>query len=145
MQRNFLQAMILKILAYRASLTARYRWFSIKKAGERAIGSVLASDAFFPFPDSIQAASQAGVVAIIQPGGSRRDDDVIAALRAYAQAMPSYDSVSRMPSTCLSAILAGDLRSRNADPAFVHDRAGALAVQSKVPDQAASRSASTSR
>lgn len=60
---------------------------SIKKAGERAIGSVLASDAFFPFPDSIQAASQAGVVAIIQPGGSRRDDDVIAACDRHNIAM----------------------------------------------------------
>lgn len=52
---------------------------AIRKAGERAAGSVLASDAFFPFPDSIEAASQAGVMGIIQPGGSRRDDEVIAA------------------------------------------------------------------
>jgi phosphoribosylaminoimidazolecarboxamide formyltransferase/IMP cyclohydrolase len=52
---------------------------AIEKAGERSIGSVLASDAFFPFPDSIEAAAKAGVVAIIQPGGSRRDDEVIAA------------------------------------------------------------------
>lgn len=52
---------------------------AIKKAGDRAVGSVLASDAFFPFPDSIQAAAKAGVVAVIQPGGSRKDDDVIAA------------------------------------------------------------------
>ncbi len=60
---------------------------SIKKAGERASGSVLASDAFFPFPDSIHAAAQAGVVAIIQPGGSRRDDDVIAACDKHGIAM----------------------------------------------------------
>ncbi len=52
---------------------------AIKKAGERAGGSVLASDAFFPFADSIHAAAAAGVAAIIQPGGSRRDDEVIAA------------------------------------------------------------------
>ncbi|MEM6689693.1 MAG: bifunctional phosphoribosylaminoimidazolecarboxamide formyltransferase/IMP cyclohydrolase [Planctomycetota bacterium] len=52
---------------------------SIEKAGDRAHGSVLASDAFFPFPDSIEAAAAAGVVAIIQPGGSRRDDEVIEA------------------------------------------------------------------
>jgi phosphoribosylaminoimidazolecarboxamide formyltransferase/IMP cyclohydrolase len=52
---------------------------AIRKAGERAAGSVLASDAFFPFPDSIEAAAEAGVIAIIQPGGSRRDDEVIAA------------------------------------------------------------------
>ncbi len=52
---------------------------AIDKAGDRAAGSVLASDAFFPFPDSIEAAADAGVVAIIQPGGSRRDDEVVAA------------------------------------------------------------------
>jgi len=52
---------------------------SIKKAAERAAGSVLASDAFFPFPDSIERAAAAGVTAIIQPGGSRNDDKVIAA------------------------------------------------------------------
>ncbi|MGI9472264.1 MAG: bifunctional phosphoribosylaminoimidazolecarboxamide formyltransferase/IMP cyclohydrolase [Rubripirellula sp.] len=52
---------------------------AIDKAGERSKGSVLASDAFFPFPDSIEAAAEAGVVAIIQPGGSRRDDEVIEA------------------------------------------------------------------
>jgi phosphoribosylaminoimidazolecarboxamide formyltransferase/IMP cyclohydrolase len=52
---------------------------AIKKAGDRIRGSVLASDAFFPFADSIQQAAAAGVSAIIQPGGSRRDDDVIAA------------------------------------------------------------------
>jgi phosphoribosylaminoimidazolecarboxamide formyltransferase/IMP cyclohydrolase len=52
---------------------------AIKKAGTKACGATLASDAFFPFPDSIYAAADAGVGAIIQPGGSRRDDDVIAA------------------------------------------------------------------
>ncbi|MFO7904435.1 MAG: bifunctional phosphoribosylaminoimidazolecarboxamide formyltransferase/IMP cyclohydrolase [Planctomycetota bacterium] len=50
---------------------------SIRKAGDRASGCVLASDAFFPFPDSIQKAADAGIVAVIQPGGSRRDDEVI--------------------------------------------------------------------
>lgn len=52
---------------------------AIRKAGDRAVGSVLSSDAFFPFPDSIQHAAQAGIAAIIQPGGSKRDDEVIAA------------------------------------------------------------------
>lgn len=52
---------------------------ALEKAGERARGAVLASDAFFPFDDSIHAAAAAGVSAIIQPGGSRRDDEVIAA------------------------------------------------------------------
>lgn len=52
---------------------------AIQKAGDRGAGSILASDAFFPFPDSIDLAAKAGIVAIIQPGGSRKDDDVIAA------------------------------------------------------------------
>jgi phosphoribosylaminoimidazolecarboxamide formyltransferase / IMP cyclohydrolase len=56
---------------------------SIEKAGERAQGSVLASDAFFPFPDSIDIAAAAGVIAIIQPGGSRKDDEVTAACNKY--------------------------------------------------------------
>ena len=52
---------------------------AIKKAGDRCDGAVLASDAFFPFPDSIERAAEVGILAIVQPGGSRRDDDVIAA------------------------------------------------------------------
>jgi phosphoribosylaminoimidazolecarboxamide formyltransferase/IMP cyclohydrolase len=56
---------------------------AIQKAGDRAAGSILASDAFFPFPDSIELASKAGVVAIIQPGGSRKDEEVIAACNHY--------------------------------------------------------------
>ena len=52
---------------------------SIQKAGERIKGCVLASDAFFPFADSIHKAAAAGIVAIIQPGGSKNDDEVIAA------------------------------------------------------------------
>ncbi len=51
---------------------------AIEKAGKRAAGSVLGSDAFFPFPDSIEKAAAAGVAAIIQPGGSKKDDEVIA-------------------------------------------------------------------
>jgi phosphoribosylaminoimidazolecarboxamide formyltransferase / IMP cyclohydrolase len=60
---------------------------AIRKAGDRAQGSVLASDAFFPFPDSVHAAAKAGVVAIVQPGGSRRDAEVIAACDKYGIAM----------------------------------------------------------
>ena len=56
---------------------------AIDKAGERCHGSVLASDAFFPFPDSIEAASEAGIQAIIQPGGSRRDQEVIDACNQH--------------------------------------------------------------
>lgn len=50
---------------------------AIRKAGDRVQGSVLGSDAFFPFPDSIHEAAAAGVAAFIQPGGSRRDQEVI--------------------------------------------------------------------
>ena len=56
---------------------------AIKKAGDRAAGSVLASDAFFPFADSIEVAAQAKIAAIIQPGGSVRDDEVIAACNQH--------------------------------------------------------------
>ena len=60
---------------------------SISKAGDRIGGSVLASDAFFPFPDSIERASEAGVAALIQPGGSRNDDEVIAACNKHGLPM----------------------------------------------------------
>jgi phosphoribosylaminoimidazolecarboxamide formyltransferase/IMP cyclohydrolase len=60
---------------------------AIKKAGDRAPGSVLASDAFFPFADSIEHAVAAGIVAIIQPGGSRRDDEVIQACNLHGLPM----------------------------------------------------------
>ena len=52
-----------------------------------AIGSVVASDAFFPFADGLLAAAEAGATAIIQPGGSMRDDEVIAAADAAGLAM----------------------------------------------------------
>ena len=62
------------------------RVYSAKIAGIKAAdeglevkGSVMASDAFFPFGDGIDAAAAAGIRAIIQPGGSIRDDEVIAA------------------------------------------------------------------
>jgi phosphoribosylaminoimidazolecarboxamide formyltransferase/IMP cyclohydrolase len=57
------------------------------RAGARARGSVLASDAFFPFPDGVEVAGEAGVSAIVQPGGSRRDADVIAAADRNGMAM----------------------------------------------------------
>ena len=50
-------------------------------------GSVAASDAFFPFPDGLQAIAQAGATAVIQPGGSMRDADVIAAADRAGLAM----------------------------------------------------------
>lgn len=56
-------------------------------AGERAVGAALASDAFFPFADGLQAAAATGVTAVIQPGGSVRDEAVIAAADAAGVAM----------------------------------------------------------
>ena len=50
---------------------------AIEQAGEKAKGAVMASDAFFPMPDTVEAAAKAGVTAIIQPGGSKRDQDSI--------------------------------------------------------------------
>ena len=60
---------------------------SLGIAGERAKGSVLASDAFFPFADNVEMAAEGGVAAIAQPGGSIRDDEVIAAADAAGIAM----------------------------------------------------------
>jgi phosphoribosylaminoimidazolecarboxamide formyltransferase / IMP cyclohydrolase len=60
---------------------------AIGKAGERSKGSVLASDAFFPFPDNVELAAAAGVSAIVQPGGSVKDADSIAACDAHGIAM----------------------------------------------------------
>jgi len=60
---------------------------AVAKAGDRARGSVMASDAFFPFADSIDKAKSAGVAAIVQPGGSRNDDEVIAACNRHGLAM----------------------------------------------------------
>ena len=60
---------------------------AVKKAGDRVKGSVLASDAFFPFRDNVDAAAAAGVTAIIQPGGSVKDADSIAACDERGLAM----------------------------------------------------------
>ncbi|MET0340593.1 MAG: bifunctional phosphoribosylaminoimidazolecarboxamide formyltransferase/IMP cyclohydrolase [Polyangiales bacterium] len=60
---------------------------AVKKAGDAARGSVLASDAFFPFADGVEAAAAAGVTAIVQPGGSKQDPAVIAAADAAGIAM----------------------------------------------------------
>ena len=60
---------------------------SQRTAGDKARGSVLASDAFFPFPDNINLAAEAGVEAIVQPGGSIRDDEVIQAADVAGLAM----------------------------------------------------------
>ncbi len=60
---------------------------SLRIAGESAKGSVLASDAFFPFADNVEMAAEGGVTAVAQPGGSIRDDEVIAAADEAGLAM----------------------------------------------------------
>jgi len=57
------------------------------KAGDRSRGAVVASDAFFPFRDGVDEAARAGVTAVIQPGGSKQDDEVIAACNEHHLAM----------------------------------------------------------
>jgi phosphoribosylaminoimidazolecarboxamide formyltransferase / IMP cyclohydrolase len=58
-----------------------------RKAGERAQGAVLASDGFFPFPDALERAADAGVTAVIQPGGSSRDPELIRVANRHGMAM----------------------------------------------------------
>ncbi|SFJ77110.1 phosphoribosylaminoimidazolecarboxamide formyltransferase / IMP cyclohydrolase [Halobacillus dabanensis] len=60
---------------------------AFEQAGEKAAGSIMASDAFFPMPDTVEAAAEAGVTAIIQPGGSKRDQDSIDACNKHGIAM----------------------------------------------------------
>jgi phosphoribosylaminoimidazolecarboxamide formyltransferase/IMP cyclohydrolase len=62
-------------------------WIASRKAGERAVGASMASDAFFPFPDAIEVAAQAGVSALIHPGGSRRDEETLATAEALGMAV----------------------------------------------------------
>ena len=60
---------------------------ALRRAEERARGAVLASDAFFPFPDGVELAADGGITAVIQPGGSIRDQEVIEAADARGMAM----------------------------------------------------------
>jgi len=60
---------------------------AIAQAGEKAKGAVLASDAFFPMPDTVEEAARAGVTAIIQPGGSIRDEEIIRVANRHHLAM----------------------------------------------------------
>ena len=60
---------------------------AVSRAGERARGAVAASDAFFPFADGLQVLIDAGVAAVVQPGGSVRDEEVIAAAQAAGVTM----------------------------------------------------------
>ncbi|MCL6508988.1 MAG: ATP-binding cassette domain-containing protein, partial [Bryobacteraceae bacterium] len=80
--------------------SARIAAIKAKEAAEtygwdapRTVGSAVASDAFFPFADGLLAAAEAGATAVIQPGGSMRDDEVIAA----AQAAGVHDMIVRLP------------------------------------------------
>ena len=67
--------------------SARIAGIKAEHAGLEVKGSVMASDAFFPFRDGIDAAHEAGIVAVIQPGGSMRDEEVIAAADEHGMAM----------------------------------------------------------
>jgi phosphoribosylaminoimidazolecarboxamide formyltransferase / IMP cyclohydrolase len=60
---------------------------AVRKAGERTRGAVAASDAFFPFADGVEALAEAGITAVIQPGGSKRDEEVIEAANERGVAM----------------------------------------------------------
>ena len=60
---------------------------ALEQAGEKAKGAVLSSDAFFPFRDSVDTAAKAGITAIIQPGGSVRDEESIQAADEHGIAM----------------------------------------------------------
>jgi phosphoribosylaminoimidazolecarboxamide formyltransferase/IMP cyclohydrolase len=60
---------------------------AVKKAGEKAQGAAAASDAFFPFADGVEALAEAGIEAVIQPGGSVRDDEVVEAANRHGLAM----------------------------------------------------------
>jgi phosphoribosylaminoimidazolecarboxamide formyltransferase/IMP cyclohydrolase len=62
-------------------------WLAARKAGDRAKGAAMASDAFFPFADAVEVAADAGVTAIIHPGGSIRDEEVLAVAEARGMAV----------------------------------------------------------
>jgi phosphoribosylaminoimidazolecarboxamide formyltransferase/IMP cyclohydrolase len=67
--------------------SARIAVVKAEQAGLEVAGAVMASDAFFPFRDGIDQAAAAGIRAVIQPGGSMRDDEVIAAANEHGMAM----------------------------------------------------------
>ena len=62
-------------------------WIATRKAGDRAKGASLASDAFFPFPDALEVAADAGATAVIHPGGSKGDDAVLQAAEDHGMAV----------------------------------------------------------
>jgi phosphoribosylaminoimidazolecarboxamide formyltransferase/IMP cyclohydrolase len=66
--------------------SARIAAIKAEQAGLAVRGAVMASDAFFPFRDGIDQAAEAGITAVIQPGGSMRDEEVIAAADEHGMA-----------------------------------------------------------
>ena len=60
---------------------------AVERAGDRVQGAVMASDAFFPFADGVEVGLKAGVTAVIQPGGSVRDREIVDAVDAAGAAM----------------------------------------------------------
>ena len=62
-------------------------FMAVKRAGDRAKGAVMASDAFFPMADGLEVAAEAGVTAVIQPGGSKGDEAVIEVANKFDIAM----------------------------------------------------------
>ena len=78
-----------KTVAIGGGQTARVdaSWIATHKGGEKIKNSIMASDAFFPFRDAVDVAAKAGVKAIVQPGGSIRDEEVIEAANDYGIAM----------------------------------------------------------
>ena len=60
---------------------------AVQRAGARTTGAVAASDAFFPMPDGVETLGNAGIVAVIQPGGSKKDTEVTAAADALGMSM----------------------------------------------------------
>ena len=62
-------------------------WIAARKAGERATGAAMASDAFFPFPDALEVAADVGVTGVIHPGGSVRDEEVLRVAERHGMAV----------------------------------------------------------
>ncbi len=80
---------------------------AVQKAGERAKGGAGASDAFFPFPDGLLVLADAGVTAVVQPGGSVKDDEVIAAADEAGLAMV-HDRRTALPALMGAILLDGE-------------------------------------
>lgn len=90
---------------------------AVSRAGaDRARGSVAASDAFFPFPDGLKVLTDAGVRAVVQPGGSVRDDEVVAAAREAGITMYFTGTRHFFPLTAVASTLRADRREPGNHP-----------------------------